>query len=65
MFDKQPVDLPSDSTVHLAIQGLHNTLYLLRRQQLQFHNILSSHFVQFAPDCLILYIVLYHRSHDF
>ena len=38
-----PPDTPSDSsasTVHLAIQGLHNTFYQFRRQQLRHFRLL-------------------------
>ena len=72
MFDRQHLDVPSDSsdtTVHLAIQGLHNTLYVLRRQQLRFNRLVIFLFsglilCNLLQICLILYIVLHQRSHD-
>ena len=43
MLDRPQLDVASDSsdtTVHLAIQGLHNTLHVLRRHQQRFYKLL-------------------------
>ena len=64
MLDRHQLDVPSDSsdtTVHLAIQGLHNTLYVLRRQQQRFHRILLLLFsglilCNLIQICFIIYI---------
>ena len=42
-MQEQLIESASDSsasTIHLAVQGLHNTLYRFRRQQLLVHRIL-------------------------
>ena len=72
MLDRHQLDAPSDSsdtTVHLAIQGLHNTLYVLRRQQQRFHRILLLLFsglllCNLIQICFIIYIAFHRRSHD-
>ena len=72
MFDRPQLDVPSDSsdtTVHLAIQGLHNTLHVLRRQQQRFYKLLVFLFLglilcNLLQVFLIINIVLYLRSHD-
>ena len=72
MLDQHRVDpdsASSDSTVHLAIQGLHNTFYRFRRQQQRMQQILVTILVLLCISsllqmCFLIYLAIHLRAYE-
>ena len=73
MREPQRGDLDSESsasTVHVAIQGLHNTFYRFRRQQQRFQHLLVAILVLLCFSMVIqlgifIYLAIQLRPHEY